>query len=136
MPPREVFLSHSNSDQPFVTSLAEVIGRHGVPVWHSPMNIIGAQQWIDEIGAALNRCDWFVVVLSPDAVGSMWVRRELSYALSDRRYENKIVPLLYRPCDPVQLNWALRIFQTVDFTRDFDEGCRDLLRVWGLGYRK
>ena len=66
----------------------------------------------------------------------MWVKRELSYALRDNRYENKIIPLLYQPCDPLQLNWTLTLFQTVDFTRDFDEGCRELLRVWGLGYQK
>jgi TIR domain len=136
MPPNEVFLSHSNLDQPFVTSLAEVLRRHGVPVWHSRTDIVGAQQWIDEIGAAFNRCDWFLVVLSPNSVESMWVKRELSYALSDNRYENTIVPILYQPCDPVQLSWALRIFQMVDFTPDFDEGYRNLLRVWGLGYRK
>lgn len=136
MSPHEVFLSHSASDQSFVTSLVDMLRRHGVPVWHSRTNIVGAQQWIDEIGSALNRCDWFVVALSPNSVGSMWVKRELSYALIDKRYENKIIPLLYRPCDPVHLNWVLRTFQMVDFTGDFDEGCRDLLRVWGLGYRK
>ena len=55
--PDEVFLSHSSLDQPFVTSLIEVLRRHGVPVWDSRTNIVGAQQWIDEIGSALVRCD-------------------------------------------------------------------------------
>lgn len=136
MLPNEVFLSHSSLDQPFVASLVELLRRHGVCVWYSRTNILGAQQWIDEIGHALGRCDWFVVVLSPNSVGSMWVKRELSYALNNNRYEDKIIPLLYQPCDYEQLNWTISLFQRVNFTQDFDEGCRHLLRVWGLAYNK
>ncbi len=135
MIPGEVFLSHSSADQTFVTSLAEVLHRHGVPVWYSKTNIIGAQQWHDEIGAALNRCDWFVLVLSPSSVASMWVKRELLFALQQNRFENRIVPLFYQPCDFNQLSWVLPGFQRVDFQRGFEEGCRDLLRIWGLGYK-
>ena len=68
--PNEVFVSHSSMDRPFVNRLVDVLRRHGVPVWYSEANIQGAQQWHDEIGAALRRCDWFVLVLSPDAVAS------------------------------------------------------------------
>lgn len=50
--PQEAFLSHSSQDQKFVVALAEELRRHGVPVWYSQTNILGAQQWHDEIGAA------------------------------------------------------------------------------------
>lgn len=116
-------------------ALAEVIRRHGVPAWDSRTDIVGAQQWHDEIGAALQRCSWFVLVLSPNSVESIWVKRELLFALQQNHFENKIVPLLYQPCDYEQLSWTLSIFQTVDFTGDFGDGCRNLLRVWGLAYR-
>ena len=79
--PNEVFLSHSNRDRPFVRKLVDVLRRRGIPVWYSETNIQGAQQWHDEIGAALRRCDWFVLVLSPHAVESKWVKRELLYSL-------------------------------------------------------
>ena len=132
--PNEVFLSHSSSDREFATSIADVLRRHGVPVRYSQTNVIGAQQWHDEIGSALQRCDWFAVILSPHSVESMWVKRELLFALQQNRFENKIVPLLYQPCDYHRLSWTLSFFQMVDFTRTFEEGCRNLLRVWGLGY--
>jgi hypothetical protein len=61
--PREVFLSHSARDRRFVERLAGVLREHGIPVWYSRTNIVGAKQWHDEIGKALTRCDWFVVVL-------------------------------------------------------------------------
>jgi hypothetical protein len=133
--PREVFLSHSSLDRQFATDLAGVIRRHGIPVWYSQTNILGAQQWQDEIGAALQRCDWFALVLSPQSVGSMWVKRELSYALQQNRFENRIVPIVHQPSRIEDLSWALSIFQMVDFTGLLDDGYRNLLRIWGVGYQ-
>ena len=136
MPPREVFLSHAHQDRAFASRLAAALARHAVPVWYSPSRIQGAQQWHDEIGRALARCDWFVLVLSPAAVRSDWVKRELFYALQRRRYQQRIVPLLHRRCNFERLSWTLGGIQRVDFTGEFDAACRDLLRLWGLGYRK
>ncbi len=135
MLPHEAFLSHSSLDQDFVASLADGLRRHGVPVWYSRTNIMGAQQWHDEIGAALRRCDWFLLVLSPNAVASMWVKRELIFALQQNRFENRIVPLLWQSCDFDRLSWVLPSFQIIDFQRTFEDGCRALLRLWGLGYQ-
>ena len=133
MLPTEIFLSHSNLDQQFVNWLVGILRQHGVPIWYSQTNIKGAQQWHDEIGAALKRCDWFIVVLSPNSVKSRWVKRELIFALNDMRYENKIIPLLHQQCDADQLSWVLSSFQSVDFSQDPDNGCRNLLRIFGLG---
>ncbi len=81
MLPTEVFLSHSDQDTQFATDLTEMMRSHGIPVWYSRTNILGAQQWHDEIGVALRRCDWFVLVLSPRSVESIWVKREFLFAL-------------------------------------------------------
>lgn len=86
--PNEVFLSHAHQDKELAIQVAATLRRHRVPVWYSPTNILGAQQWHDEIGAALQRCDWFAVMLSPAAVGSKWVKRELVYALWENQYDN------------------------------------------------
>lgn len=118
------------------SSLADLLAKHGVPCFYSPRSILGAQQWHDEIGAALKRCDWFVLVLSPDAVASSWVKRELLYALNARRFEGRIVPLQWRACDPEELSWTLPQFEWIDFASDFHGGCRELLRIWGIGLKQ
>jgi hypothetical protein len=133
--PNEVFLSHSSLDRQFASELAGMIRRHGIPVWYSQTNIVGAQQWQDEIGAALQRCDWFAIILSPQSADSMWVKREVSYALQQNRFENKIVPITFQPSDFERLSWTLSLFQMVNFTGPFDDGSRNLLRIWGLGYQ-
>ena len=131
--PREVFLSHAAGDRDAATRVANMLRRHGIPVWYSVSDIRGAQQWHDEIGSALRRCDWFLLLLSPGSVESMWVKRELLFALQQNHLQKKIIPAILAPCEHDKLSWALSIFQMVDFTRSFESGCRDLLRVWGIG---
>lgn len=130
--PTEVFLSHSSDDRAFTNTLADELVRQSVPVWYSKSNIRGAQQWHDEIGAALNRCDWFVIVLSPASVASMWVKRELLFTLEQERYQNKIVPILYQQCEFENLSWALSQIQMVDFERNIDKGYEALFGIWNL----
>jgi hypothetical protein len=134
MQPVELFISHSSADQRFVDELVSVLQRHGIPVWYSHMNVLGAQQWHDEIGNALARCDWILVVLSPNSVDSMWVKREVKYALEQKRLDDRIIPVVFEPCDHRRLSWVLSSFQMVSFQHGFEGGCRQLLRLWGLAY--
>jgi len=132
---RYVFLSHSSRDRAFVRRLARELKRHGVRYWYSATHIAGAKQWHDEIGRALARCNWFLLVLTPDAVRSSWVKRELLFALNEDRYNERIIPLLRKPCDYSRLSWTLPNLQLVDFTANFQLGCRQLLRIWGLDWK-
>ena len=127
---REVFLSHASQDHAAAHRLRELLIAHEIPVWFSPRHIRGADQWQDEIGAALKRCGWFMILLTPHAVKSMWVKRELNYALIQKRYQNRIVPVLLKKCNFSALSWTLPQFQLIDFTKDYQCGCDDLLRVW------
>lgn len=133
--PKEVFVSHSHRDVQHAARLVTELQRHGIKSFFSPHSIRGAQQWHDEIGAALRRCDWFAVILSPASVRSMWVKRELVYALSQPRYENRIAPLLFKTCDFEQLSWALVPSQFIDFRSEFESGCRRLLQTWGCRWK-
>ena len=93
------------------------------------------QQWHDEIGQALARCDWFLLVLSPAAVGSEWVKRELVYALQSKRYRRRIAPLILKSCKIEKLSWTLSGFQHVDFRNNFKDGSAELLALWNIVYR-
>ena len=101
----------------------------------SKKNIHGAQEWHDELGAALKRCDWFLLVLSPDAIHSTWVKRELIYALQEQRFEERILPVLYKTCDAHKLSWTLPGLQRIDFRRNFHQACHELFALWGLDYK-
>ncbi len=131
----EVFLSHSNKDHAFAMRVVGVLRRNGLRVWYAPSNLVAADEWHSRIGKALERCDWFLVLLTPDSVKSKWVERELVFALDEPRYHGHILPVLLRPCNVKRLSWTLPGMQRVDFrdpeNRDWDK----LLQVWGLRYR-
>jgi TIR domain-containing protein len=128
--PKKLFLSHASADRPFVNKLATFLTGRKIPFWYSRRHLVGAQQWHDEIGKALQSCDWFLVVISPAAVRSKWVKRELMYALNEDRYENRIIPMLYKPCDTEALSWTLASLQRVDFSKNFDQSCHELIKIW------
>lgn len=132
--PTEAFLSHSSKNLAFADRLAKTLSAHRVRTFFSKRNIQGAQQWHDEIGAALQRCDWFLVVLSPQSVASKWVKHELIYALQAHRFKKRIVPILYKACDADKLSWTLSSFQWIDFRKDFDQGCHDLFAIWNMKF--
>lgn len=132
--PNEIFLSHSSNDRVIADSISETIKRHGIPVWYSPLNIMTSQQWHDEIGRALRRCDWFMVLVSDDSIASEWVKRELMYALSHNQYSDSIMPVIIGDCDYEDLSWTLCSFQVIDYTNNPEHAFREILRTWGLGF--
>lgn len=94
---------------------------------------MGGQQWHDEIGSALRRCDWLLLVLSGASIQSKWVKCELLFALLDDRFHDRIITILLEPCEFDRLSWTLPSLEWVDFRASFEDGCRELLRRWGLG---
>lgn len=134
MKPKEVFLSHSSKNRADVEMLAETLRNHGVPIWYSSTNIKSAQQWLDEIGNALKRCDWFLVLLTKASVGSKWVKREFSYALTHSQYDNHILPVKAGNCKYEDLSWTLVEIQMVKFKGGHKQAFSEILATWGIGF--
>lgn len=132
MRPREVFISHASADRRRAERVVRGLARHRIRFWYSRSRLVGAQAWHDEIGKALARCDWFLVLLTPAAVRSDWVKHELTSALTRKRYRNRIVPVLLKTCRHDQLSFTLAGMQMVDFRRNFQAGLCGLLGVWGV----
>jgi hypothetical protein len=84
----------------------------------------------------LAACNWFLLVLTPSSIASGWTKRELMYALQQKRYRNRILPILKKKCRFDRLSWTLASFQMVDFTGTFDEAAKALLAIWKIDYVK
>ena len=84
------------------------------------------------IGGALQKCNWLLIVGSPAATRNRWVRDEVTYALVERRYRNRVVPLLFENCNLRQLAWSLQSIQYIDFRRGWRPGSEQLVtRILG-----
>lgn len=132
--PGEIFLSHSSGDRAFAVKFHAVLVRHGLRVWYAPKKILPAEEWQDSIGEALQRCDWFVVLVTPRSLQSMWVDREVKFVLGEQRFERRILPVLLEPCDYKRKWWVLGSMQHVDFRDPLNRDWAALLRVWSVAY--
>ena len=130
-----MFISHAVSDRNFAILLAETLKTCQIASWYSEKHIIAARHWHDEIGRALARCDWLIVVLTPASVRSVWVKHELLYALNKKRYQGRIIPLLLKTCRMEKLSWTLPNLQHVDFRKNREAGFRRLFQIWKLRYQ-
>jgi hypothetical protein len=115
--PRAVFLSHAHADVAVARRIQSALRRDRVKFWFAPHKVVGSQRWHDEIGRALDRCDWFLLLLSPHAVSSKWVKHELLFALNADHYEDRIIPVLHRDCRFEKLSWTLDQIQRIRLPR-------------------
>jgi hypothetical protein len=91
---KAIFISYSRRDQEFVIRLASDLNEHVAFVWFDRSTIQPGQKWHDEIMEGIQECKAFILVLSPDAIESQYVREEVHKALE---LGKTIFPILYRP---------------------------------------
>jgi hypothetical protein len=104
------FICYSRRDAAFVLALASGLRKRGRTVWVDTEDIAPGVDWDRAIDAAIDACATFLIVLSPDAVGSSEVRGELRAALNKGK---RVLPILYRTCDVPR---QLRTTQYLDVT--------------------
>jgi hypothetical protein len=120
-----VFISYSRKDIEFVRRLADSLQQAGYDVWWDISDLQGGDNWVRTIEEAVRSSRYVLVVLSPHAVASDWVRKEYSFTLGLRK---KIVPVMLQQCD---IPLALTDINYVDFTGpDYLANVRKLLEAF------
>jgi formylglycine-generating enzyme required for sulfatase activity len=104
----QVFISYSRKDLAFVRDLAADLQAAGLEVWWDLSGIKGGDEWERKITEAIKRSEYMIVVLTPEAVDSRWVRKEY---LRAEQTGLKIIPLQYKTCETPL---ALQDLQPID----------------------
>src|SRR5215211_6087940 len=93
----KLFISHSSQDDAFVRDLRASLADHGQDGWVDSRELRGGDPLWTEIEKAIEAASAYAVVVSPDALQSKWVGKELRHALSvrDQRGKDKfpVIPL-------------------------------------------
>jgi len=126
-----VFISHSTKNGKFADALVERLRDHYIATWYAPRHMPGGY-FKSKIEAALAECDWFLLVLSPEALASEWVKMEVDTAMADDRYYNKVIPILAEACDWKSLHENLGRYQSFDYLLQPKEAEARLLRHLGV----
>jgi hypothetical protein len=105
---------------------ATVSRRRGVVECHG----VNEGDFLDKINEALKQCQWLVLVLTPNAIASKWVKIEVNAAINCREkgLTRGVLPILASqiPHDTIPPIWDMRrtVFHSGDFTHVSDGTCR------------
>jgi hypothetical protein len=128
----DVFISHNSADKPWATQLKTAVEHRGLKVWLDKDEIRPGDLFAKSLEDGIRNSSTVALVVSPEAVSSVWVEEEYYRALSLATNNGKtlrLIPVLLRSAE---LPGFLSSRQWVDF-RDptsFDSSVDQL--YWGI----
>jgi len=100
----DLFISHSTEDDAFVRDLQRALGDHGVSVWIDSRELLPGGLLAPDITKAIENAEAFAVVVSPAALQSSWVGKELRCALELQKQRGRetfpVIPLSLNGTNP------------------------------------
>lgn len=126
---KQVFISHSSKDKPFVRKLVADLERHGILVWLDEKQINPGDPIPSSIGKGLQNSYYIVIVLSINSTNSNWVDFERDIALMGQlsRKNKKTIPILLDDCSIPEILYSLTYS---DFRSNYEQGLLNLLRAF------
>jgi len=92
-----LFVSHCSKDDDFVSALQQALALRQVEAWIDSRELLPGGLLDQDIKTAIKDSSAYAVLVSPDALQSKWVGKELSYALEVQKTRGKesypVIPL-------------------------------------------
>lgn len=130
-----IFVSHAHEDSAWCNTFVGALRQSSADVWYDEQNL-GYGRLMDEIERELKQRRIFLVVLSPAAIASQWVRREVHAAITlhDAEPDRILLPIMAQQCE-VPLLWSeYRWLSGVnDSGLPPTEAAREVVRTLGIG---
>ncbi len=101
---KSVFISYSSKDRAFVNRIVHKLEEMGIYCWQAPEHIPAGSSYAKEIPKAIRECEVFLLFLSEQSQGSIWVEKETDSAISERK---NIIPF---QIDASPLNETFRFY--------------------------
>jgi hypothetical protein len=93
MEKEHVFISYAREDALYAFRLAEELRRRRFEIWIDRDNIRHGERWPATLEQAVRNCAALIVIMTPEAETSDWVRNELNLALAGNK---PVFPLLLK----------------------------------------
>jgi hypothetical protein len=90
----QIFISYAAKDQSLAFRLGDELASAGFAVWYAAKDIDPGDNWAMKIGQALDESDLMVVLVTHRAMEAESLRADIQYALTSKRFEQRIVPVL------------------------------------------
>ena len=120
----QVFLSYSRLDSRQMHIVYDALTGAGLTVWTDEGLAVGTHSWENAIEQAIEDAQCMVVLLSPNAKRSKWVRTEVEYALD---IGLEVLPVLLEGNKRQSIPLLLYSFQYEDGRKELATACDRLL---------
>jgi len=123
---RSIFISYDHTDKEFAGKLAQSLRDAGAKIWIDETGIRVGDDYVETITAAIEEHEEFLVILTPAAVESRFVKLELRRAFKQQR---ALLGVMLRKCEVPFLVDDLHYIDFISFS--YDEGVAQVLRGKG-----
>ena len=124
----KVFISYAQADAPLAKRVGDALERGGLKVYGYIRDLPSIR---DIVNQQLMEADAMVVLLTPAALDSMWVRAEIDYALGKKSFRGRLIPVLVGPPERFpedSIPWILRRLKMINIP----ENGRDEESIWQI----
>ena len=110
----KVFITHSHGNRPLVRQIVKTLQQACLDVWDDEYDL--SENWAKATGEALEQSDAMVVLITPDALDSVIVHRDVGFALTNIQFEYRVIPVLVGVDPSVavkRFSWIIRNLELV-----------------------
>ena len=129
----KVFMSYAHSDEPLARRVFDILKEAGLEVWDGTREVMPGDNWAAKVSEALQESQAMVVLLTPNAMRSNWVRSEIEYALGEVRFRNRLIPVVMGNPDELKkedVPWILWTLKTIRLEHaNEEEGIKEIART-------
>lgn len=131
----KVFISYSSKDEALATRLVASLEQAGLDAWYKKREIMPGDNWAEKIAQGLKQSNAMVVLLTVDALDSDAVQSSISYALSEKAFSKRLIPVLVGdskdfPADKIP--WIFKRLRTITLptdSKDMDKQFKEIVQV-------
>ncbi|MBT3323354.1 MAG: toll/interleukin-1 receptor domain-containing protein [Anaerolineae bacterium] len=110
---KEIYISYARRDFEFAAQLYQFLSKRKFSVWFDRESVQAGEDWRLSIAQGIQESAIFLIILSPDAIKSYTVQKELALA---EQYHKAIVPIVWRQTKlPPELEYQLAGIKWIDF---------------------
>jgi hypothetical protein len=127
----KVFISHASTDAELAERVGHTLKQEGFEVWDQT-EVLPGDNWGRQLGQALESSEAMVVLLTPAWLQSPSMASELGFALGNRNYEGRLIPVVAAPPEQLPrdwIPWVLRRFRILDISKRNGAGDEELSKI-------
>ncbi len=117
----KVFISYSSKDEALASKLVESLEQSGLDAWYCKREVLPGDNWAEKTAQGLKESDAMVVLVTPDALNSDAVQHNVSYALSEKHFSNRLIPVIVGDSEDFateRIPWIFNRLKTVKLSKD------------------